>query len=110
MTRLLDQYGPGFAALAGQELIDAIRASEGRSLLAEVDASAAPLFQGTANAEIAAAFGADLVCLNHVGIGEWESLGQGLEHVQPRPEGLSLIHISEPSRRTPISYAVFCLT
>ena len=23
--------------------------------------------------------------------------------------GLSLIHISEPTRRTPISYAVFCL-
>src|SRR5665647_3839948 len=25
------------------------------------------------------------------------------------PSGLSLIHISEPTRRTPISYAVFCL-
>src|SRR5680860_237181 len=25
------------------------------------------------------------------------------------PEYLSLIHISEPTRRTPISYAVFCL-
>src|SRR5680860_286991 len=24
-------------------------------------------------------------------------------------DGLSLIHISEPTRRTPISYAVFCL-
>src|SRR5665647_1577852 len=24
-------------------------------------------------------------------------------------QGLSLIHISEPTRRTPISYAVFCL-
>ena len=28
----------------------------------------------------------------------------------PKAElGLSLIHISEPTRRTPISYAVFCL-
>src|SRR5664279_6151321 len=26
-----------------------------------------------------------------------------------RPFTLSLIHISEPTRRTPISYAVFCL-
>src|SRR5680860_1765888 len=26
-----------------------------------------------------------------------------------REETLSLIHISEPTRRTPISYAVFCL-
>src|SRR5664279_2374438 len=25
------------------------------------------------------------------------------------PRSLSLIHISEPTRRTPISYAVFCL-
>src|SRR5664279_3579543 len=25
------------------------------------------------------------------------------------PDDLSLIHISEPTRRTPISYAVFCL-
>src|SRR5664279_3960147 len=32
--------------------------------------------------------------------------------VDPRPgtaQILSLIHISEPTRRTPISYAVFCL-
>ena len=89
MTRLLDQYGPSFAALAGAELIQAIGASDGRSLLAEVDASAPPLFQGTANAEIAAAFGADLVCLNHVGIGHWESLGRGLEHVRPKPGGFA---------------------
>src|SRR5665647_2628812 len=27
----------------------------------------------------------------------------------PLPSKLSLIHISEPTRRTPISYAVFCL-
>src|SRR5680860_1843584 len=27
----------------------------------------------------------------------------------PTGEALSLIHISEPTRRTPISYAVFCL-
>ena len=26
-----------------------------------------------------------------------------------RPLRLSLIHISEPTRRTPIAYAVFCL-
>ena len=33
-----------------------------------------------------------------------------IEEVEPEPSlGLSLIHISEPTRRTPISYAVFCL-
>ena len=30
-------------------------------------------------------------------------LARGIPHI------LSLIHISEPTRRTPISYAVFCL-
>ena len=32
---------------------------------------------------------------------------EGQTHVEPL--WLSLIHISEPTRRTPISYAVFCL-
>src|SRR5680860_1043991 len=41
-------------------------------------------------------------------------LGEGTERERAiteaaRSMGLSLIHISEPTRRTPISYAVFCL-
>ena len=32
-----------------------------------------------------------------------------LDKISPIDQGLSLIHISEPTRRTPISYAVFCL-
>src|SRR5664279_956276 len=49
------------------------------------------------------------VCTARVGT------GTGLERIpdpHPRPglgKVLSLIHISEPTRRTPISYAVFCL-
>ena len=31
------------------------------------------------------------------------------EHADELLDNLSLIHISEPTRRTPISYAVFCL-
>ena len=33
----------------------------------------------------------------------------GVNKVGVPSMGLSLIHISEPTRRTPISYAVFCL-
>ena len=33
----------------------------------------------------------------------------GAKDVEDEHYGLSLIHISEPTRRTPISYAVFCL-
>src|SRR5680860_1759671 len=43
---------------------------------------------------------------------EWGSCGR-VAYVDGDPAGyvlyLSLIHISEPTRRTPISYAVFCL-
>src|SRR5680860_1898368 len=35
--------------------------------------------------------------------------GAGLIGPSLMEDGLSLIHISEPTRRTPISYAVFCL-
>src|SRR5664279_2297566 len=37
--------------------------------------------------------------------GHWRFVSLSL----PTVPGLSLIHISEPTRRTPISYAVFCL-
>ena len=33
----------------------------------------------------------------------------GAKNLESKKEWLSLIHISEPTRRTPISYAVFCL-
>ena len=35
--------------------------------------------------------------------------GYGGMGMMPGNMNLSLIHISEPTRRTPISYAVFCL-
>src|SRR5665647_169631 len=35
--------------------------------------------------------------------------GQGVQENVVHGSDLSLIHISEPTRRTPISYAVFCL-
>src|SRR5665647_3807622 len=37
------------------------------------------------------------------------ALLQHLEQIAGVVDDLSLIHISEPTRRTPISYAVFCL-
>src|SRR5680860_1714410 len=38
-----------------------------------------------------------------------EAIAEELLFVTEETQGLSLIHISEPTRRTPISYAVFCL-
>ena len=88
MTRLLDRFGPSLAALRGPELDEAIRASEGRTILAEVAAGAPPLLSGTSNAELVAAFGADLVCLNLVEPATEEIAVAGLEAVDPAPRGL----------------------
>ena len=87
MTRLLDRFGPDLAALRGDELRDAIRASEGRTVLAEVVAPAAPLQAGTANAELVAAFGADLVCLNLADPAADGVLVTGLDGLDPPPRG-----------------------
>ena len=38
-----------------------------------------------------------------------ENWDHGFHYIQHTNYNLSLIHISEPTRRTPISYAVFCL-
>src|SRR5665647_2040895 len=48
--------------------------------------------------DLASVTGARLLGRVPAGAGQWGSV-----------EFLSLIHISEPTRRTPISYAVFCL-
>lgn len=56
-------------------------------MLAEVVAGAPPLLSGTANAELVAAFGADLICLNMIDPGSAEPLVTGLEGVEPPPAG-----------------------
>lgn len=65
-TRILDRWGDDLARLRGDALRDAVVAAEGRTVVAEVVATAPPLLTGTSNAELVAAFGADLVLLNMV--------------------------------------------
>jgi hypothetical protein len=87
VTRILDRWGTAMAGLRGEELRDAIAAAEGRTVLAELVAGAAPLLAGTANAELAAAFGADLVGLNMVDPLSEGVLVPGLEALTPPPDG-----------------------
>lgn len=88
-TRLLDRFGEDLAGLGGDALRDAIRASEGRVVLAEVVAGAPPLLTGTANPELVAGFGADLICLNLLDPLEDGPVVAGLEALSPVPEGLA---------------------
>lgn len=89
MTRILDRFGPSLASLRGARLHDAIKASEGRTVLAEAVAGAPPLLTGTSNAELLAAFGADLICLNLAEPDADAVMVAGVEGVEPPPLGLA---------------------
>lgn len=103
--RILDLDGPQLAALRGPELSRAVAASEGRTMVAEVFADRAALSfdgrTGVHNAELMAAFGADVIVLNMIdrvwngttfrfpGLGELPSLTALAEKIG-RPIGVNL--------------------
>lgn len=89
MTRLLDLWGHELAELEGESLRDAVLGSEGRVVMAEVMAKVPPLLAGTSNPELAAAFGADLICLNMIDPRATGPLVEGLENVISTPESFS---------------------
>jgi hypothetical protein len=89
VTRLLDLWGGAMSELEGESLRDAIVSSEGRVVLAEVIAKSPPLLSGTSNAELVAAFGADLICLNMIDPSAPGPLVEGLEQVTPTPGSFS---------------------
>lgn len=62
--RLLDQTPEQLSRVTGRRLLEAIRAAEGRTVVAETVVDGMPLVDGCSNPELAAAFGADLLLLN----------------------------------------------
>ena len=64
VTRLLDLAPRALERLRGAELVEAIRASEGRTIAAETIVATGPLLDRVSNPELVAAFGADIIVLN----------------------------------------------
>jgi len=62
--RLLDANASDFREMTAQDLIESIRLSEGRVVVAEVVATSPPMVDNVSNVELAAAMGADMVLLN----------------------------------------------
>lgn len=62
--RVLDIRPHEFDEYEGKDLINAIKASEGRTMVSEVICPAPALFYDVSNAELAAAFGADVLLFN----------------------------------------------
>lgn len=107
MMRFLDATGDQHLRYAGPaELLEAIRLSEGRTLLCEVVVTGPPLVDGVSNPELAAAFGADLLLLNFYDViqpqiaGLPGGLGRtagDVRRLTGRPVGINL----EPSEAVP---------
>ena len=93
MKRILDCGPDDFARMDGTALVEAVRRSEGRTLLCEVLWPAPPLVDGVSNAEVVVAFGADLVVLNKF---DGEDIG-GIKAGLGRPVGVNV----EPSPEVP---------
>jgi len=64
VKRILEATRSDFEAMSSKDLAESIAASDGRTIAAEVMVCAEPLVDGVTNAELAAAFGADLIILN----------------------------------------------
>lgn len=70
MKRIISCYPSDFENIRKEEFEQAIFASEGRTIVAETVVTAAPLLEGVTNAEVMAAFGADLIILNELDVFE----------------------------------------
>lgn len=86
--RILDASASDLLGMTGRELLTSIRSAEGRTLAAEVIAPAAPLLGDVTNAELARAFGADIILLNMFDV------------LAPHVEGLEIIGDDEFFLRT----------
>ena len=64
IKRFLDCNATDFSTMGKKEILTSIKASEGRVLVSEIIGAISPLLYDISNAELAAAFGADLLLLN----------------------------------------------
>lgn len=100
MKRLLDCRASDFRQMSGKELKQSIKAAEGRTLIAEIICEDMALYPNVTNAEMAAAFGADLLLLNFFDVFHPQITGLGatedgdiigrLKQYTGRPIGLNL--------------------
>lgn len=109
MKRILNCRASDFKVQPlAEELVAAIKLSEGRTVLAEVAAEASPLYSDVTNAELVAAFGADLILLKGYNT-KTHSLAdipaegsyQKIKQLTGRLVGISLEVVSEADTQDP---------
>ena len=86
MKRILDCQSSDFLRMTRQELLDAIAASEGRTIACETIGAIMPMLGDITNAEFAAAMGADILLLNMFDV------QNPVIHGLPKTEPMQVIH------------------
>ncbi|HAH75805.1 MAG TPA: PEP phosphonomutase [Kandleria vitulina] len=102
MKRLLNCTGKEMLSYNGKELKQAIKASEGRTIVSETVISIRPLLDDISNPELAASFGSDLILLNtfdvlnpHIEGIDSPSPVETLKKLIARPVGCNLEPVDE---------------
>lgn len=98
MKRLLSCSASEVAKMTSSELLDSIKASSGRIILAENDVVIPPFARGVTNSEVVAGFGADLILLNCLDLEEMRIIGledepnkiKKLKELTGKPVGVNL--------------------
>lgn len=106
MKRLISCYASDMVKMDKQDLKEAIRESEGRTIMGESVVTAAPLVDGVTNVEMMAAFGADLILLNEFDVFEKKIKGfdgganpiEKLKDLVGRPIGINLEPVDPESK------------
>lgn len=100
LKRLISSAASDIIKMSAPELKQAILASEGRTIVGETVVTASPLIEGLSNAEVMAAFGADIIILNELDVFhpvvpgvdgiEASEIIQTIKHLTGRPIGVNL--------------------
>lgn len=106
MKRLLNCVASDFKKMTREDLLHAIKASEGRTILAENVVSCEPAIPTITNAEVARAAGADLILLNTFdvekviirGLDTTQNPIQRLKELVGRPIGINLEPLDDSAK------------
>nr|WP_206706502.1 haloacid dehalogenase-like hydrolase [Koleobacter methoxysyntrophicus] len=89
VKRILDSFASDFNKIKGKDLLISIAASEGRTVIAEVVVTAQPLIDSITNAELACAFGSDIILLNMLDV--HQPVIQGMPPVKNKDETIKIL-------------------
>jgi len=107
VKRFIDSTVEDIRAMSSKDLLESIKASEGRVIMAEILTTTQPLIYGATNAELVSAFGADMILLNFYDVdnpvlygldNKSDSVIKAVKELTGRPVGINLEPVSPEAK------------